>query len=47
VLRTHNEEESDRLRDEHAGTVFHGDEELAKGMVGHVLQRFDTAAANT
>jgi CPA2 family monovalent cation:H+ antiporter-2 len=40
VLRTHGEEESKLLRTENIGTVFFGEEELAKGMVNHVLQRF-------
>ncbi|TWG87001.1 CPA2 family monovalent cation:H+ antiporter-2 [Cupriavidus gilardii J11] len=40
VLRTHSEEESQMLRKESIGTVFYGEEELAKGMAGHVLQRF-------
>lgn len=44
VLRTHNEEESQRLRSEGAATVFHGEEELAKGMTAHVLQRFQRTA---
>lgn len=39
VLRTHNEEESALLRKNGVGTVFYGEEELAKGMVNHVLQR--------
>lgn len=42
VLRTHNEEESVLLRKNRVGTVFYGEEELAKGMVNHVLQRFST-----
>ncbi len=40
VLRTHGEDESQMLRKEGIGTVFYGEEELAKGMAGHVLQRF-------
>lgn len=40
VLRTHSEEESLMLRKDGIGTVFFGEEELAKGMTGHVLQRF-------
>lgn len=40
VLRTHGEDESLMLRKEGIGTVFFGEEELAKGMAGHVLQRF-------
>lgn len=40
VLRTHSEEESVMLRKDGIGTVFFGEEELAKGMTGHVLERF-------
>ena len=40
VLRTHSEEESVMLRKDGIGTVFVGEEELAKGMTGHVLKRF-------
>lgn len=40
VLRTHSEEESMMLRKEELGTVFFGEEELAKGMTAHVLERF-------
>ncbi|MBL8428897.1 MAG: Kef family K(+) transporter [Dechloromonas sp.] len=40
VLRTHSEAESDMLRKDNLGTVFYGEEELAKGMTGHVLERF-------
>ena len=43
VLRTHGEEESALLRKEGLGTVFHGEEELAKGMSRHVLQRFNAS----
>jgi CPA2 family monovalent cation:H+ antiporter-2 len=40
VLRTHSEDESTLLRQDAIGTVFYGEEELAKGMLNHVLQRF-------
>lgn len=40
VMRTHSEEESNMLRNEKIGVVFFGEEELAKGMTGHVLPRF-------
>jgi len=40
VLRTHSEDESMMLRKEGIGTVFFGEEELAKGMTRHVLTRF-------
>ena len=39
VLRTHSEGESQLLRQDGIGTVFFGEEELAKGMVDHVLQQ--------
>ncbi|HEY0917857.1 MAG TPA: NAD-binding protein [Devosia sp.] len=41
VVRTHNEDESELLRRDKVGTVFFGEEELAKGMTAHVLRRFD------
>ncbi|QTN27199.1 Kef family K(+) transporter [Rhodoferax sp. AJA081-3] len=40
VLRTHSEAESQMLRDDGIGKVFFGEEELAKGMTQHVLERF-------
>ncbi|HEX5802912.1 MAG TPA: NAD-binding protein, partial [Azospira sp.] len=40
VLRTHSEDESRLLQSEGVGTVFFGEEELAKGMTGHVVRRF-------
>jgi CPA2 family monovalent cation:H+ antiporter-2 len=40
VLRTHGEEESQLLRSEGIGAVFFGEEELAKGMSAHILERF-------
>lgn len=46
VLRTHSEDESQLLRRENLGTVFFGEEELAKGMTSHVLQRFAPPAAH-
>ena len=39
VLRSHNEEEARLLEQEHAGTVFLGEQELAQAMVRHVLER--------
>jgi CPA2 family monovalent cation:H+ antiporter-2 len=45
VLRTGSDEESELLRRDGVGTAFHAEEELAKGMLAHVLQRFDRAAA--
>ncbi|MDQ3060557.1 MAG: Kef family K(+) transporter [Pseudomonadota bacterium] len=44
VLRSHSEEESKLLRKDGIGTVFLGEEELAKSMTGHVLERFAPAA---
>lgn len=40
VVRTHSEQESKLLQHEGIGTVFFGEEELAKGMTKHVLNRF-------
>lgn len=40
VVRTHSEEESKLLQQDGIGTVFFGEEELAKGMTKHVLERF-------
>ena len=40
VVRTHNEEEAELLRNERAGQVFIGEHELALGMTQHVLQAF-------
>ena len=37
VVRTHSEEEAELLRTEHAGAVFMGEHELARGMTRHVL----------
>ncbi len=47
VLRTHGEDESRLLRNEGVGTVFFGEEELARGMSNHVLQRFAPMPAKT
>jgi CPA2 family monovalent cation:H+ antiporter-2 len=41
VLRTNNEDESKLLRKDNVGVVFFGKEELANGMINHVLQRFN------
>ena len=43
IVRTHNEEESVLLKKEGIGLVFFGEEELAKGMTSHVLERFSPA----
>src|SRR5574343_21163 len=44
VLRTHSEAESALWRKENLGTVFCGEEELARGMAGHVLRRIGEIA---
>jgi CPA2 family monovalent cation:H+ antiporter-2 len=48
VLRSHNPEEAELLRQENAGRVFIGEQELANGMTQHVLDTFamQSAAAN-
>ncbi len=46
VLRTHGEEESKLLRRDGIGTVFFGEEELAKNMSNHVLERFAPEQVN-
>lgn len=46
VLLTHSEDESMMLRKEGIGTVFFGEEELAKGMTRHVLTRFPPQASD-
>ncbi len=49
ILRTHSEDDSVLLSSEGIGTTFFGEEELAKGMASHVLERFapqPTAAAS-
>ncbi len=40
VVRSHSEEEAVLLEQEQAGKVFLGEDELAKGMARHVLERF-------
>lgn len=40
VVRTHNEQEAGLLAREATGTVFLGEDELARGMSRHVLERF-------
>ncbi|MDR3087354.1 MAG: Kef family K(+) transporter [Azoarcus sp.] len=40
VVRTHNDEESRLLRGEGIGMIFYGEEELAKSMSRHVVERF-------
>ncbi|ESQ78096.1 YbaL family putative K(+) efflux transporter [Asticcacaulis sp. YBE204] len=45
VLRTHSEDEMNFLRQEKMGTVFFGEEELARSIMDHVLNRFEPKAA--
>ncbi|WP_019918543.1 YbaL family putative K(+) efflux transporter [Methyloversatilis discipulorum] len=44
VLRTHNEEEAELLERESLGTVFLGENELARGMAEHVVRHFGRGA---
>lgn len=39
VLRTHSDEEAELLRKESMGTVFQGEQELARGMAEHILRQ--------
>lgn len=39
VVRTHSEDESHMLRQDGIGKVFYGEEELARGMMDHILAR--------
>ncbi|MES2742296.1 MAG: YbaL family putative K(+) efflux transporter [Pseudomonadota bacterium] len=41
VVRSHNEEEAALLRQERAGQVFIGEQELANGMTRHVIDSFE------
>jgi monovalent cation:H+ antiporter-2, CPA2 family len=45
VLRTHSEDETQLLRKDSIGLVFFGEEELAKGMANHILERFNPQQA--
>lgn len=47
LLRTHSEDESTLLREQGFGEVFFGEEELAKGMASHVLERFPRKVNST
>jgi CPA2 family monovalent cation:H+ antiporter-2 len=40
LVRTHSEEEAGLLEQEHIGTVFFGEGELARAMIRHALERF-------
>jgi CPA2 family monovalent cation:H+ antiporter-2 len=46
VLRTQSEEEADLLRRDGLGTVFLGEQELARAMIKHVLGRLQTGGGN-
>ena len=46
VVRTHNDEESRLLRGEGLGEIFYGEEELAKSMSRHVVERFRPVGQN-
>jgi CPA2 family monovalent cation:H+ antiporter-2 len=46
VVRTHNEDESQLLRQDGIGMVFLGVEELAKGMIQHIVRRFTPPATS-
>jgi CPA2 family monovalent cation:H+ antiporter-2 len=39
IVRTHSEDEAQMLRRENVGTVFMGEDELARGMARHLLER--------
>ncbi|WP_160287417.1 YbaL family putative K(+) efflux transporter [Pseudomonas knackmussii] len=43
VVRTHTDDETELMRQEGIGTIFFGEEELARGMADHVLNRFAPA----
>ena len=47
VLHSRNEDETKLLREDEAGTVFFSEEELAKNMTHHILQRFDAKSGTT
>jgi CPA2 family monovalent cation:H+ antiporter-2 len=47
VLRTRSEDETKLLRKDELGTVFFGEEELAKSMTHHILDRFNAKSEST
>lgn len=47
VLHSRNEDETKLLREDEAGTVFFSEEELAKNMTHHILQRFNAKSGTT
>jgi CPA2 family monovalent cation:H+ antiporter-2 len=46
VVRTHNEQEAELLREEHAGQVFVGEHELAHNMAGYIYRKLKRAPAD-
>jgi CPA2 family monovalent cation:H+ antiporter-2 len=42
IVRTHSEEEAALLEKENAGKVFFGEQELARSIIRHVLDRYDS-----
>jgi CPA2 family monovalent cation:H+ antiporter-2 len=46
LLRTHSDEEAELLRREGLGTVFMGEEQLAKAMSAHILAHRPDAASS-
>lgn len=47
VLRTRSEDETNLLRKDKMGTVFFGEEELAKSMTHHILDRFNAKSGSS
>ncbi|HEY1043561.1 MAG TPA: YbaL family putative K(+) efflux transporter [Telluria sp.] len=46
VVRTHNEQEAELLREEHAGQVFVGEHELAHNMAGYIYRKLKRVPAD-
>jgi CPA2 family monovalent cation:H+ antiporter-2 len=46
VVRTHNEQEAELLREEHAGQVFVGEHELAHNMTGYICRKLGPGPAD-
>ena len=47
VIRTHDEDEAKLFREAKLGTIFFSEEELAKNMTSHILQRFNAKTKTT
>lgn len=47
VIRTHDEDEAKLFREAKLGTIFFSEEELAKNMTSHILQRFNAKTKAT